>query len=72
MVFSRSKRAMIATREVLNLEGIVTTRAAGDEEYKSPFEQLFADSYKQTRAQTISIYPASANTFTVPVKVVGK
>jgi len=62
---------LIASREVLNLQGIVSTRSRDKdaEEYKSPFEQLFADSYKQTRAQTLSVYPASANIFTVPIIV---
>ena len=63
---------LIATREPIDLSMIVTTRGEGTKGFNSPFEQLFAESYKQTRAGTLSVPPSSANIFTVPFKVVEK
>jgi len=64
---------MVATKEPIDLSMIATTRnAAGTREYKSPFEQLFAESYSQTRAGTLSVPPSSINVFTIPFKVVAK
>ncbi len=62
---------LIATREPIDLSMIVSTRGANNTKGdNSPFEQLFAESYKQTRAGTLSMPPSSANIFTIPFKVV--
>ena len=61
---------LIASREVLNLDGIVISRGNLHGEPKTPFEQLFSETYRQHRAQTLSVYPESANIFTVPIKIV--
>jgi len=63
---------MVATREPIDLSMIVSTRGARDEGYKSPFEKLFAETYSQTRAGTLSMPPSSINVFTIPFKVVAK
>ena len=63
---------LIATRKPIDLSMIVTTRGEGKKGFSSPFEQLFAESYKQTRAGTLSVPPSSANVFTIPFKVVGE
>lgn len=62
---------LIATREAIDLSGIITTRGADAKGDKSPFEQLFAESFTQTRANTISVPPSSVNVFTIAFKVVG-
>lgn len=71
--FGKEIFKLIATREPIDLSMIVSTRGgakAGG--YSSPFEQLFAESYSQTRAGTLSVPPSSANVFTVPFKIVEK
>lgn len=62
---------LIATRDPIDLSMIVSTRGESNKRGEnSPFEQLFADSYKQTRAGTLSMPPSSANVFSMPFKVV--
>jgi len=63
---------LVATSEPIDLSMIVTTRGAETKGFSSPFEQLFAESYKQTRAGTLSVPPSSVNVFSVPFKVVEK
>jgi hypothetical protein len=60
---------LIASDEILNLKGIVSTRGNIGEENPSPFELLFSDTYEQTRASTLSIKPNSASMYTIPVAV---
>lgn len=60
---------LVASDEILNLKGIVTTRGKTDIEKPSPFEALFSESYEQTRASTLSVKPNSASMFAVPVIV---
>jgi hypothetical protein len=61
---------LIATKEVLNLQSIVTSRGGENKPDPSPLELLFSDSYNQTRAGTLSVPPGSANVFTIPLKIV--
>jgi hypothetical protein len=60
---------LVASDEILNLHGIVTTRGEAVPENPSPFELLFSESYEQTRASTLSIKPNSASMYTIPVTV---
>ncbi len=63
---------LVATREPIDLSMIATTRGETENAPKSPFEQLFAESYKQTRAGTLSVPQSSVNVFTIPFKIVEK
>jgi len=63
---------LVATREPIDLSMIATTRGKETKGSNSPFEQLFAESYKQTRAGTLSVPPSSVNVFTIPFKIVDK
>ncbi len=63
---------LVATREPIDLSMIATTRGDMEDEARSPFEQLFAESYKQTRAGTLSVPPSSVNVYTIPFKIVEK
>jgi len=63
---------LVATREPIDLSMIATTRGDTEVEPRSPFEQLFAESYKQTRAGTLSVPPSSVNVYTIPFKIVEK
>ena len=53
---------LIATKTALNLSGIISTKEMEQGVANmSKIEMLFADSYQQTRAATISVPPGSAN-----------
>ena len=52
---------LIGTRDPIDLSTIVSTRGVNTRAYKSPFEQLFAQSYIQTRAATLSVPPESVH-----------
>ncbi|MFC2107095.1 caspase family protein [Bacteroidota bacterium] len=65
---------LIATAEPIDMRFIIKSRGAdsrgpGD---MSPFEQLLQDSYKGTRAGSLSVPPGSATVYTIPIKVVEK
>jgi metacaspase-1 len=71
--FGNEYLKLIATEKPIDLRFIVSTRGAdsrGGEEM-SPFEELLQDSYKGTRAGTLSVPPSSATVYTIPFKVVG-
>jgi hypothetical protein len=63
---------LIATKESINLTMIATTKGESTKGFYSPFEQLFANSYKQTRAGTPNVPKGSINVFTLLFKVIKK
>lgn len=52
---------LIATENALNLSGIISTRGSGTRGSMSQLEMLFAESFAQTRAASLSVPPGSAN-----------
>jgi metacaspase-1 len=61
---------LIATREEINLNGIVTSKGKGTRSNLGPLDILLQDSYTQTRAGTLSIPPKSASIYTMVIKIV--
>ena len=63
---------LIATAAPIDLRFIIKSRGAdsrGSGEM-TPFEQLVRDSYKGTRAGSLTMPPSSATVYTIPIKVV--